>query len=281
MVKYRSLKGKSVDWSFDPTAFKAFLDAVWPTVDPIPGFLSDIEAYFLYESARTLTSANRGIDVPPARHVVEIGTYKGRSSVVIGLGLKANRNEDFRLVCVDPFLDLARNVEQEKEFRNHIRQGGVEDIVDVMPAFSVDAAAQWPADRGIAMLWIDGNHEYENVRDDFLSWSRHLVPGGLVAFHDWYLSGVRETILRHVLPEDRFQSFCAIDENLIAARRIDAPADGRLKGRKRRFYFTLQTGRTSLWSAFAAMLIERLHKPFGNLKGFVEQRPDIQDKHKV
>jgi hypothetical protein len=34
---------------------------------------------------------------------------------------------------------------------------------------------------------IDGDHGYESCKNDFLSWSKFVVPGGIVAFHDGHL----------------------------------------------------------------------------------------------
>lgn len=39
-------------------------------------------------------------------------------------------------------------------------------------------------DAGIDFLFIDGDHSYEGVRQDFLSYSPLVRPGGLIAFHD-------------------------------------------------------------------------------------------------
>jgi predicted O-methyltransferase YrrM len=38
--------------------------------------------------------------------------------------------------------------------------------------------------RPLDYLFIDGDHSYEAVRRDFEGWSGHVVPEGLVAFHD-------------------------------------------------------------------------------------------------
>jgi hypothetical protein len=36
------------------------------------------------------------------------------------------------------------------------------------------------------MLFIDGEHEYEQVKRDFEAWSPFVRPNGYVAFHDTY-----------------------------------------------------------------------------------------------
>jgi predicted O-methyltransferase YrrM len=43
--------------------------------------------------------------------------------------------------------------------------------------------------RQIDFLWIDGDHSYEGARQDFLTYSAKVRPGGLVAFHDIVTKG--------------------------------------------------------------------------------------------
>jgi predicted O-methyltransferase YrrM len=37
---------------------------------------------------------------------------------------------------------------------------------------------------GIDFIFIDGNHSYEGLREDWESWRPRVVPGGIVALHD-------------------------------------------------------------------------------------------------
>ena len=63
------------------------------------------------------------------------------------------------------------------------------DRVEVVVATSKAAAEGWT--RPVALLWIDGDHEYSSVREDFLLLGApHVVDGGVVALHDTlYLQG--------------------------------------------------------------------------------------------
>lgn len=277
MIRFKSLKGKTVDWPYDKMAFNRFKEEIWPLVDRASGYLSDLEAFFLYETARTIQGSSSVMNAPVfgETHVVEIGSYKGRSAVAIGHGLKANASGNYRLICVDPFFDEKRDPDLGRAFRQNIEEGGVSDIVDMMPMFSVEAARAWPHERGIAMLWIDGNHEYEYVREDFLLWNRHLVPGGVIAFHDWHRIGVQETITRHVFPMDHYQKFSAIGHNLVSAKRVGSPPDSKQRGRKNRFYWTLLTGHRSLFVALFCIVREILRRPFGGIRGFFGRGPVI------
>ena len=40
-------------------------------------------------------------------------------------------------------------------------------------------------ERPIHFLFVDGNHRYDVVRSDIATFGRHVVVGGLLAFHDY------------------------------------------------------------------------------------------------
>ena len=47
---------------------------------------------------------------------------------------------------------------------------------------SSEIAKTW--NKPIHLLFIDGSHEYEDVLADFRNFYPHVIPGGIVAFHD-------------------------------------------------------------------------------------------------
>lgn len=54
-------------------------------------------------------------------------------------------------------------------------------------------------DRQIDFLFIDGDHSYEGVKQDFEMYAKFVRKGGLIAFHD---------IVKHKMPED----VCGVDK---------------------------------------------------------------------
>ena len=54
-------------------------------------------------------------------------------------------------------------------------------------------AGEVDRERPVSLLLIDGLHDYASVAQDFYPFERWLVPGGLVAFHDYapYFPGVQ------------------------------------------------------------------------------------------
>lgn len=154
----------------------------------IQGFLSVAEANALYCLARDLTPRENAV-------AVELGSWKGKSSVMIAGGLLAKQAP--RLFCVDPFgcdedpeyqrkyyesllHEGPRDV--ETVFRKNVRSCGVEAIVSPIRGYSFECCRNWT--RPIDLLFIDANHEYRAVLRDFNNWVPFVKAGGVVAFHD-------------------------------------------------------------------------------------------------
>lgn len=170
----------------------------WPMVGytTIPGWLTEGEAMRLYDLARAIRR--------PGAVVVEVGSWLGRSSVVIAKGLGTSRGA--RLYCVDPWNgdgeDYARPeysaiAERQprplhEQFMENMRAFDVADTVRPLRGYSEGIGANFTG--LIDLLFIDANHEYESVRADFEVWSPRLVPHGVLAFHDADHDGPRAVI---------------------------------------------------------------------------------------
>jgi predicted O-methyltransferase YrrM len=156
----------------------------------IDGFLLDEEAVQIFDLAHALRDRNVV--------VVEIGSWLGKSSVVIGSALRFKKAAT--LNCIDPFdasgdarstrryhLDASRLPASILDtFKLNVRRAGISKVVRVLQGLSHQVVKGWNGP--IDMLFIDGNHELESVRQDFLQWSPFVKPGGIVAFHDTYFS---------------------------------------------------------------------------------------------
>ena len=143
--------------------------------------------------------------------IVEIGSFKGKSTVVLatiarhyGLG---------PVVAIDPHTfdnpELAAHraapgASSFEAFLSNLKSAGVADTVETHRAHSTDVAPDWI--RPIRFLWIDGNHTCAGAKSDFDGFMPHLVPGGVVAFHDalHLFSGPIRVFAEDVLRSDRF-----------------------------------------------------------------------------
>ena len=64
----------------------------------------------------------------------------------------------------------------------HSNRAGVDDLVVSIIETSEEAAKDW--NKPISFLWIDGDHSYSAAKLDFDLFSKWVVDGGVIAFHD-------------------------------------------------------------------------------------------------
>ncbi|MCF6287453.1 MAG: class I SAM-dependent methyltransferase, partial [Candidatus Hydrogenedentes bacterium] len=133
-------------------------------------------------------------DGPGTGAIVEIGSFMGRSTCYLALGTQSTQRE--KVYAIDHFQGspehqrgadceievLVKTGSTFPQFLQNIKKMGVEDYVHPIQAASREAAAEW--NQPIRLLFIDGDHSYEASKEDFELWERHVVPGGLIAFHD-------------------------------------------------------------------------------------------------
>ncbi|HMO74078.1 MAG TPA: class I SAM-dependent methyltransferase [Sphingopyxis sp.] len=142
------------------------------------------------------------IDSLPYGLIVEIGTWKGKSAAFAGVEI-INSGKPIRFVTVDHFQGSPnhRDCEDVKTLEQQARANlkPVASVVDVLALPSVEAAATFE-DGSIDFLFIDGTHDYENVKADLLAWKPKVKAGGLIAGDDANWDGVKEAA-REILGE--------------------------------------------------------------------------------
>jgi predicted O-methyltransferase YrrM len=153
----------------------------------IRGYTSPIELSFLYHA--TLALPGRG-------RIVEIGSYVGRSTVV--LAAAAANGAQLPVVAVDPHtgdLTVGNNREDtEAEFAANVQAAGVDSHVHGIRSTSVEAAAAWSGE-AVDLLFIDGLHTREAVLADVHAWAPFISRGACVVFDDYLVyPAVREAI---------------------------------------------------------------------------------------
>jgi predicted O-methyltransferase YrrM len=151
--------------------------------------------------------------------IVEIGSWQGKSTIALALGAAKAHHE--KIYAIDPhaiqpeegYLEDTRSA-----FMANIRQAGVEGQVIPMIMTSKEAARDWR--RSIRLLWIDGDHRYESVKQDFQLWEPFLVDGGIIALHDTIRKkGPKKVLWENVFRSCRFQDIAIVD-NITAARKV-------------------------------------------------------------
>ena len=111
-----------------------------------------------------------------AETICEIGCFEGRTCVALAEVTKG------RVYSVDPFVSGRVGIcYGEWIARSHIRRKGLKNV-RLLRGFSADVAPSF--DRPIDLLFIDANHSYEFVRQDWELWSPKVREGGRIAMHD-------------------------------------------------------------------------------------------------
>jgi hypothetical protein len=188
-----------------PISFQTFLDKmVSLPQDPV-------YYYSLYQYCQLL---------PSPAFVVEIGTWKGHSTIAMACALQGTGGH---IMAIDPIFTLLTKEEMNPEPRlwtssfaevsQRIAQFKLEGYISLVPDFSENILARWDG-RLIDLLHVDGNHTYEAVRRD-CEWMQWVKNGGYVTFDDWavysdiiplavkdYLSSHPEFVILHAEGEN-------------------------------------------------------------------------------
>ena len=155
------------------------------------GFLEDAEGEHLYRLARAAA---------PLGPCLEIGSYCGKSTVWIGTACREAGQVLFAVdhhrgseeqqpgeEYFDPalFEPAAGRIDTFRHFRATLADAGLEDTVVPIVCRSELAARAWKTP--LSLVFIDGGHALDTVAADSRLWSEHLMPGGLLVFHDIFL----------------------------------------------------------------------------------------------
>jgi predicted O-methyltransferase YrrM len=136
----------------------------------VDGWLAEDEAMMLCHLAHEC----------PDGPIVEIGSYKGRSTVFLANGMKDSNT----LVAIDPheYVFKATGTTAWDAFNRTIDDWSLRPVVRVVRDYSHKVRSSWI--EPVAMVWIDGDHAYESARRDIDDWAPLDKPGGYVAVHD-------------------------------------------------------------------------------------------------
>jgi len=159
------------------------IDELRVIADKVPGWLFRGQDELLYNLAKAC---------PKGLAIVEIGSWKGRSTVYLAWGSK--RGNWCPVYAVDHHLGSEELLEYPgfgerhpggtfPEFWRNMQAAGVEDVVVPLVADSVKGAQL--VNKPIGLLFIDGAHNAEAVIADFRAWAPKMAVGGYVAFHDY------------------------------------------------------------------------------------------------
>ncbi|MEK7534629.1 MAG: class I SAM-dependent methyltransferase [Patescibacteria group bacterium] len=156
-------------------------------ISKIPGWLTQNEGTFLYKQAKKSSKKYA---------IVEIGSWKGKSTVCLGIGVKDG--EGGKVYAIDPHKDTTEHKKWSGNsdeydtyniFLSNIKNAGIENSIIPIRKTSEKAAITFK--RPVDFLFIDGSHHFSHVKLDYELWFPKLIQNGTVAFHDaWHSLGV-------------------------------------------------------------------------------------------
>lgn len=166
-----------------------------------------------------------------AGDVIEIGSWQGRSTIALA---QACADSDNGIVhAIDTFqgnpgneamyvVGAADRSDLEPNFRRNIAAAGLTDRVAVYAKSSVDAVEEVAsAADTVRMMYIDGEHSYDAVKEELDLFAPLLAPGGLLTFDDYSTRypGVVEAIHEHLAAAGDRYVRPAQDDNFLVIRR--------------------------------------------------------------
>lgn len=158
----------------------------------------------------------------PTLAFVEVGVYQGSSLVVIA---DATVGQCFG---VDAFGDAqySSGTEPGTRFsrddydiaRENINEHGLADRVKLIQGQSVDVAKHW-MEGPIGFFYLDAEHSYDAVLDDFDAWCPHFAPGCRILFDDYRsrFPGVMAAV-DHLVYVKRIEPIRVVDNRLAVSR---------------------------------------------------------------
>jgi predicted O-methyltransferase YrrM len=202
-----------------------------PDLQAALGAIGGVEGWLSEGQARRLWHAGR--EVTPPGQIVEIGSFRGRSTIVLSRAAA----EGIQVVAIDPHAGGDRGpqeIEPEAErgnsdnevFRANLERAGVDGRVRHVRRMSDEAHGD--VEGPIDLLYVDGAHRYGPARDDIAAWGARVPLGGTLLVHDAYNAiGVMLAQLRLLFFSGRWR-YVGRTRSLAQYRREDLSPGGRV-----------------------------------------------------
>ena len=159
-------------------------DATFRSLADVKGWMTRAQAQRLWDRAGTMA---------PGERIVEIGSYHGRSAIVLATAAP----EGVEVICIDPHggtdvgpweyeLEAAAGQADHEAYVANLERAGVADRVTHVRKLSGQALDDVPGQ--VELLYIDGAHRFSPAWEDLKAWSPKVAPGGVMLIHDSFSS---------------------------------------------------------------------------------------------
>ena len=154
--------------------------------------------------------------------VVEIGVYEGSSALVLCRAMRP----DADLHLIDPFVDESGWALPAgwgafaSATRRVVARAAGGPRVHWHVARSQDVGRGWS--EVVDVVFVDGDHSPNGVREDWDVWHPHVRPGGFVAFHDAREPGSGPTqVVQELFPMDGWKIYREVGSMVTVIRDLD------------------------------------------------------------
>ena len=191
-----------------------------------------IEGWTTPPELLALAEVSKGL--PNDAQIVEVGSFLGRSSVMIAGSRKLQGSG--KVHCIDPFdasgdsysTEIYENIEKESKltlrerFDHYVKISNVQDYIEVYSGTAESVAEHWKTP--IDLLFLDGDQSPIGARSSYDHWIPFLKCGGMIMIHnsgdrtyDPEHIGYRKLVL-DVIREPQYKNIKCIGSTTIACR---------------------------------------------------------------
>jgi len=167
-----------------PETARPSFEAIFRSLADVKGWMTRAQAARLWERAGSMD---------PGERIVEIGSYHGRSAIV----LASSAPEGVQIICIDPHggTDVGpweyegEAVEGQRDheiYLANLERAGVLDRITHVRKLSQEAMDDVPGP--VELLYIDSAHRFSLAWADLKVWSPKVAPGGVMLIHDSFSS---------------------------------------------------------------------------------------------
>lgn len=141
-------------------------------------------------------------EAPDNSHFVEVGSWKGRSSVFMAVEI-INSKKNIKFDCVDIWEsckeyeneDSIKNGTLYEEFLTNIKP--VTHIINPIKMNSIEASKLYK-DNSLDFVFIDACHYYDCVKEDIEHWLPKVKNNGIISGHDIHSDDVKRAVLEKI-----------------------------------------------------------------------------------
>ncbi len=147
-------------------------------VEAVEGFMVPGQEEFLFNKVKSL---------PDDAVIVEIGSFKGRSTVAIAYACVGTKRKLYSIDTWDGNNSDFAHRNFFEEWQGNVEKNGLEEYVVPLRGYSHDVLSRWQelvGNKPIDLIFIDGSHEYFDVLKNFELAFPLIKYGGWIAFHD-------------------------------------------------------------------------------------------------